>query len=109
MPNDTLRRALPNSFRSAVRGWYPCVDLFGLRCRARARLSGLGAALIFIPLGEATVGRKLIPPVLLLIDGLATLGMIPPAWHSANRRELFAMAGGAALGVPAGTVALALM
>ncbi|MBB3399505.1 sulfite exporter TauE/SafE family protein [Rhizobium sp. BK060] len=69
--------------------------------------SGFGAALIFIPLGGAIIGPKLISPVLLVIDGLATLGMIPPAWRSASRREVFTMAAGAVLGVPAGTAALA--
>jgi uncharacterized membrane protein YfcA len=71
--------------------------------------SGFGAALIFIPLGGAIVGPKLISPVLLVIDGLATLGMIPQAWQNANRREVFTMAVGAVLGVPAGTAVLALM
>ncbi|WP_028748756.1 sulfite exporter TauE/SafE family protein [Rhizobium mesoamericanum] len=71
--------------------------------------SGFGAALIFIPLGGAIIGPKLISPVLLVIDGLATLGMIPPAWRSANRREVFTMAAGALFGVPTGTAALALM
>ncbi len=71
--------------------------------------SGFGAALIFVPLGGAIIGPKLISPVLLVIDGLATLGMIPPAWRSANRREVFTMAAGAVLGVPAGTAALALV
>jgi len=69
--------------------------------------SGFGAALIFIPLGGAIIGPKLISPVLLVMDGLATLGMIPPAWRSASRREVFTMAAGAVLGVPAGTAALA--
>jgi uncharacterized protein len=71
--------------------------------------SGFGAALIFIPLGGAIIGPRLISPVLLVIDGLATLGMIPPAWRSANRREVVTMAAGALLGVPVGTAALALM
>ncbi|WP_431322013.1 sulfite exporter TauE/SafE family protein [Rhizobium sp. YTU87027] len=71
--------------------------------------SGFGAALIFIPLGGAIIGPKLISPVLLVIDGLATLGMIPPAWRNANRREVFTMAAGALLGIPAGTAVLALM
>jgi len=71
--------------------------------------SGFGAALIFIPLGGAIVGPKLISPVLLVIDGLATLGMIPAAWQNANRREVFIMAIGTAFGVPAGTAVLALM
>ena len=71
--------------------------------------SGFGAALIFIPLGGAIVGPKLISPVLLVIDGLATLGMIPDAWRNSNRREVFVMAAGAVLGVPARTVVLTLM
>jgi uncharacterized membrane protein YfcA len=71
--------------------------------------SGFGAALIFIPLGGAIVGPKLISPVLLVVDGFATLGMIPPAWRGANRREVFIMVIGAALGVPMGTAVLALM
>jgi len=71
--------------------------------------SGFGAALIFIPLGGAIVGPKLISPVLLVIDGLATLGMIPDAWRNSNRREVFVMIAGAALGVPAGTAVLTLM
>jgi uncharacterized membrane protein YfcA len=71
--------------------------------------SGFGVALICIPLGGAIVGPKLMSPVLLVIDGLATLGMIPPAWQNANRREVFTMAVGAVLGVRAGTAVLALM
>lgn len=71
--------------------------------------SGFGAALIFIPLGGAIVGPKLVSPVLLVIDSLATIGMIPAAWRRANRREVFTMAAGAAIGVPVGTAALALM
>ncbi|PDT30165.1 hypothetical protein CO660_08825 [Rhizobium sp. L9] len=71
--------------------------------------SGFGAALIFVPLGGAIVGPKLVSPILLVIDGTATLGMIPPAWRDANRSEVFVMAAGAALGVPAGTALLALL
>ncbi|MDF0699012.1 sulfite exporter TauE/SafE family protein [Rhizobium sp. MC63] len=71
--------------------------------------SGFGAALIFIPLGGAIIGPKLVSPILLVVDGIATLGMIPPAWRNANRPEVFVMAAGAALGVPAGTAMLALL
>ncbi len=71
--------------------------------------SGFGAALIFIPLAGAVIGPKLTSPVLLVIDGLAALGMIPGAWRGADRREVFTMAAGAALGVPTGTAVLALM
>jgi hypothetical protein len=71
--------------------------------------SGFGAALIFVPLGGAIVGPKLISPILLVIDGIASLGMIPPAWRGANRPEVFVMAAGAALGIPAGTAILTLL
>lgn len=71
--------------------------------------SGFGAALIFIPLGGAIVGPKLISPILLVIDAIAAVGMVPPAWRGANRREVFIMAAGAALGIPAGTAVLALL
>lgn len=47
--------------------------------------------------------------MLLIVDGLATLGMVRPAFRMANRREVLTMAIGAAIGVPVGTAALALM
>jgi len=70
--------------------------------------SGFGAALILIPIGGSIVGPKIISPVLLLIDTIAAAGMLPAAWRSANRREVFTMASGALIGVPLGTTALAL-
>ncbi len=97
-----LSAALPDH------GLYSLVVIAFVAGLARG-FSGFGAALIFIPLGGAIIGPKLISPVLLLIDGLATLGMIPPAWKRANRREVFTMAAGAMLGVPAGTAILTLM
>ncbi|MGO8026824.1 sulfite exporter TauE/SafE family protein, partial [Rhizobium leguminosarum] len=51
--------------------------------------SGSGAALIVIPLGGASVGPERISTTLLVIDGIATRGMIPLAWRGANRREVF--------------------
>lgn len=71
--------------------------------------SGFGAALILIPLGGAIIGPRLISPVLLIVDGLATLGMVRPAFHLANRREVVTMAVGAVIGVPLGTAVLTLM
>ncbi|MET0746918.1 MAG: sulfite exporter TauE/SafE family protein [Rhizobium sp.] len=70
--------------------------------------SGFGAALILIPLGGAIIGPRLISPVLLIVDGLATLGMVRPAFRMANRREVATMAIGAVIGVPLGTAVLAL-
>jgi len=70
--------------------------------------SGFGGALIFVPLASAIIGPKVATPLLLVIDGLMTLGMIPAAWHRANRREVFTMAAGALVGVPAGVAVLTL-
>lgn len=100
--NTSFAAALPDH------GLYALIAIAFVAGLARG-FSGFGAALIFIPLGGAIIGPKLISPVLLVIDGLATLSMIPPAWKSANRRDVFTMAIGAALGVPAGTAVLALM
>jgi len=65
--------------------------------------SGFGAALIFIPLVSALVGPKTAVPLLLVTDGLMTAGMIPGAVRRADRRDVFTMAIGAVVGVPAGT------
>lgn len=70
--------------------------------------SGFGGALIFVPLASAIVGPKLASALLLVIDGLMTLGMLPNGWRLANRREVFTVVSGALLGVPAGTALLAL-
>jgi uncharacterized membrane protein YfcA len=71
--------------------------------------SGFGAALIFIPLASAAVGPKIAPALLLVIDGVMTVGMVPEGWRRANRREVFTMVIGALVGVPAGTLALSLL
>ncbi|MCZ7468207.1 sulfite exporter TauE/SafE family protein [Agrobacterium sp. O3.4] len=68
--------------------------------------SGFGAALIFIPLASAIVGPRIASAVLLVVDGVLTLGMIPPAFRMADRREVFTMAAGALVGVPLGTLLL---
>lgn len=68
--------------------------------------SGFGAALIFIPLASAIVGPRVASAVLLVVDAVLTLGMIPPAWRMADRREVFIMAAGAFVGVPLGTMLL---
>lgn len=103
---------------AAVVGWFVAslpdhgmVSLIAIALLAGVArgFSGFGAALIFIPLGGAIIGPRLISPVLLVIDGLATLGMVRPAFRIANRREVVTMAIGAAIGVPLGTAVLALM
>lgn len=70
--------------------------------------SGFGGALIFVPLASTAVGPKLASALLLVIDGLLTIGMLPNGWRNANRREVFTMAAGALVGVPLGTALLAL-
>lgn len=69
--------------------------------------SGFGGALIFVPLAGAAVGPKIAPALLLVIDGVTTLGMLPDGWRRANRREVGTMLIGTLVGVPAGTTLLA--
>ncbi|WJR67868.1 sulfite exporter TauE/SafE family protein [Neorhizobium sp. CSC1952] len=71
--------------------------------------SGFGGALIFVPLAGAAVGPKIAPALLLVIDGITTLGMLPEGWRRANRREVGTMLVGALVGVPAGTALLAVI
>lgn len=70
--------------------------------------SGFGGALIFVPLASALVGARLASPVLLIVDGVLTLGMVPGALRRANRREVGTVFVGALVGVPLGTALLAL-
>ncbi|WP_117190735.1 sulfite exporter TauE/SafE family protein [Rhizobium terrae] len=71
--------------------------------------SGFGGALIFVPLAGASVGPKIAPALLLVIDGLMTLGMLPDGWRRANRREVGTMLIGTLVGVPTGTALLAVL
>lgn len=64
--------------------------------------SGFGAALILVPLASAAVGPRIAIPLLLVVDGAMTLGMIPDAWRRADRRDVMTMAVGALVGIPAG-------
>lgn len=64
--------------------------------------SGFGAALIFVPLGSAIFGPQAAVPLLVVVDGIMTVGMIPGAFRKADRREVLTMASGAIAGVPAG-------
>jgi uncharacterized protein len=70
--------------------------------------SGFGGALIFVPLASIAVGPKMAAGLLLVVDGILTLGMLPNGWRRANRPEVFTMAVGALIGVPLGTALLAL-
>ncbi len=70
--------------------------------------SGFGAALIFVPLAGALVGPKLGAPILVIIDGIFASYLIPSAWKLGDRRDIALMLSGALVGVPVGTVILAL-
>lgn len=68
--------------------------------------SGFGAALIFMPAASALVTPALAAPVLLVADGILSLGFLPRAWKLARRKDVALMAAGAAAGVPLGTLVL---
>jgi hypothetical protein len=68
--------------------------------------SGFGAALIFMPAGSALVGPAVAAPVLLVADGVLSLGFLPRAWLLARRRDVALMALGAVIGVPLGAYIL---
>jgi len=68
--------------------------------------SGFGAALIFMPAGSALVTPAVAAPVLLLADGILSMGFLPLAWKLARRKDVALMAAGAVLGVPLGTLVL---
>jgi uncharacterized protein len=69
--------------------------------------SGFGSALIFVPLASAVVGPRTTAALLLVVDGILTLGFIPNAWRLADKREVGAMTLGAMAGIPLGTWLLA--
>jgi hypothetical protein len=71
--------------------------------------SGFGGALIFVPLASAAVGPQAAAPILLLIDGVAQLGLLKNAWRAANRREVAIMTLGALAGIPLGAAILTYM
>jgi uncharacterized protein len=64
--------------------------------------SGFGAALIFVPVASAVVGPQVAVPLLLVVDGVMTAGLIPSALKLANRRDVITMSVGTIVGVPAG-------
>lgn len=68
--------------------------------------SGFGAALIFMPAASALVGPAVAAPVLLVADGVLSLGFLPGAFAQARRRDVALMASGAVIGVPLGALIL---
>jgi uncharacterized membrane protein YfcA len=84
--------------------------LFAAMISGLARgFSGFGGALIFVPLAGAVTSPAIASALLLVIDGVLTLGMVPEGWRKANRREVFTMFAGAVFGVPAGAAILSLL
>ena len=69
--------------------------------------SGFGGALIFIPIASAILGPKTAVPLILIIDGVLSWGLVPSAWPLGDKREIGLMVLGALMGVPAGTWLLA--
>jgi len=70
--------------------------------------SGFGAALIFVPLASRFLGPQAAAPLLLLTDGIVALPLMWSSWDKARKPEVALMAVGGFVGVPLGTVALAL-
>jgi len=70
--------------------------------------SGFGSALIFMPLASSVIGAQLASPLLLLIDFLTTLTLIPNAAKRADKRDVSIISIGALIGIPLGTMVLAL-
>ena len=68
--------------------------------------SGFGAALVFVPLASAVAGPRAAIPVLALLESVACLVFLPGAWRYAARREVAAMATGAVVAVPVGSLIL---
>ncbi len=70
--------------------------------------SGFGSALIFMPLASSVIGAQIASPLLLLIDFLTTLTLIPNAAKRADKRDVSIISVGALIGIPLGTMVLAL-
>lgn len=70
--------------------------------------SGFGSALIFMPLASSVIGAQIASPLLLLIDFSTTLTLIPNAAKRADKRDVSIISIGALIGIPLGTMVLAL-
>ncbi|MBE9604942.1 sulfite exporter TauE/SafE family protein [Acetobacteraceae bacterium H6797] len=64
--------------------------------------SGFGSAMIFIPVAGAALGPQMAAVLLLLVDNIAALPMIRPAWKLAARREVAVLVAGTVIGTPIG-------
>src|SRR5258705_3991542 len=68
-----------------------------------AEFSGLGSALIFMPLASSIADPRLVAALLLIIDFIAAAPLLPGAWQKADRKATAVMVTGALIGVPIGT------
>src|SRR5438132_11933073 len=66
-------------------------------------LSGVGSALIFMPLASSMAAPPLVAARLLMIDFVAAAPLLPTAWKQADRKATAVMVSGALIGVPIGT------
>lgn len=64
--------------------------------------SGFGAALVFVPIASTLTSPQIAVPVLLIVDGIGSLGLVSAAWPRADKRDVGVMALGALVGVPLG-------
>jgi uncharacterized membrane protein YfcA len=64
--------------------------------------AGFGAAMVFVPVAAALYEPALAVAVIYLVDGIASVPLAVPAVRRCVWREVLALAGGAALTVPAG-------
>lgn len=68
--------------------------------------SGFGAAMIFMPPAAAILTPSVAAPILLIVDGLLTLPLIPPAWRRCNLAEVAQVAIPGVLAAPLGVYLL---
>lgn len=69
-------------------------------------MTGFGSALVMMPVLSGLFGPAGAVAVLQLVDGPASWTMVPAALKRCERRQVFLLAGGAALGMPLGIVVL---
>ena len=68
--------------------------------------SGVGAALIFIPLASTVIEPAVAAATLLVVDIVMASPLFPRAWATADRSNVGTMLLGTLMGVPAGTFVL---
>lgn len=68
--------------------------------------SGFGSAMIFLPVAGAALGPAKAAALLLIVDNIAALPMIRPAWARAARGEVMVLVAGTLLGTPIGLMLL---